>query len=304
MNAERPVNQADEEAPLITQPTVGGQLPPPPEISFRSSHQHRQSLGDDDNDSLPSELSSLVPLSTLTPNYNPDLQCDHCHHSNPSGNSSDHTSISSKKAFRLAAFMGILSFVVLAGLDVVYFVGIRPSEPDIDGSVSPNVQRSIEEEDQAKKKTKADKKEKKKKKKKDSEKVGDDHDNKNVDIETKRTDYEQEGSSQADEVEEVAGSDGANSSQQKTPEVLVPTPEKRCAYVVNTFEEQNEGFDRDFLKDKYKAQSADPNVFYRATAVSQLSYIDCFIPPIQPLMITFLHTADLLAGFCRWRLGA
>ena len=272
MNAERPVNQADEEAPLITQPTVGGQLiPPPPEISFRSSHQHRQSL-DDDNDSLPSELSSLMPLSTLTPNYNPDLQY-HCHHSNPSGNSSDHTPISSKKAFRLAAFLGILSFVVLAGLDVVYFVGIRPSEPDIDASVSPKVQRSIEE------KTKADKK---KKKKKDPGKVGGDHDNKNGDIETKRTDYEQEGSSQADEVEEVAGSDGANSQQkQKTPEVLVPTPEKRCAYVVNTFEEQNEGFDRDFLKDKYKAQSADPNVFYRATAVSHLSFVDCFLPPIS-----------------------
>lgn len=281
MNAERPVNQADEEAPLITQPTVGDQLPPPPEISFRSSHRHRQSLDDDDNDSLPSELSSLMPLSTLTPNYNPDLQY-HCHHSNPSGNSSDHTSISSKKAFRLAAFLGILSFVVLAGLDVVYFVGIRPSEPDIDASVSPKVQRSIEEEDEAKKKTKADKK-KKKKKKKDPEKVGGDHDNKNVDIETKRTDYEQEGSSsQADDVKQVAGSDGANSQQkQKTPEVLVPTPEKRCAYVVNTFEEQNEGFDRDFLKDKYKAQSADPNVFYRATAVSHLSFIDCFLPPIS-----------------------
>ena len=281
MNAERPVNQADEEAPLITQPTVGGQLPLPPEISFRSSHQRHQSLtDDDDNGSLPSELSSLMPLSTLTPNYNPDLQY-HCHHSNPSGNSSsDHTSISSKKAFRLAAFLGILSFVVLAGLDAVYFVGIRPSEPDIDASVSPKVQRSIEEEDEAKKKTKADKKKKKKKKKrKDPEKVGGDHDNnKNVDIETKRMDYEQEGSSQADEVEEVAGSDGANSSQQKTPEVLVPTPEKRCAYVVNTFEEQNEGFDRDFLKDKYKAQSADPNVFYRATAVSHLSFIDCFLP--------------------------
>ena len=277
MNAERPVNQADEEAPLITQqPDVEGQLRLPPEIFFRSSHQHRQSLDDDDNGSLPSELSSLMPLSTLTPNYNPDLQY-HCHHSNPSGNSSsDHTSISSKKAFRLAAFLGILSFVVLLGLDVVYFVGIRPSEPDIDASVSPQVQRSIEEEDEAKKKTKADKK--KKKKKKDPEKVGGDHDNKNVDIETKRMDYEQEGSSQADEVEEVAGSDGANSSQQKTPEVLVPTPEKRCAYVVNTFEEQNEGFDRDFLKDKYKAQSADPNVFYRATAVSNLSFIDCFLP--------------------------
>lgn len=280
MNAERPVNQADEEAPLITQPTVGGQLPPPPEISFRSSHQHRQSLDDDDNDSLPSELSSLMPLSTLTPNYNPDLHY-HCHHSNPSGNSSDHTSISSKKAFRLAAFLGILSFVVLAGLDVVYFVGIRPSEPDIDASVSPKVQRSVEEEDEAKKKTKADKK-KKKKKKKDPEKVGGDHDNKNKDIETKLMDYEQEGSSQADDVEQVAGSDGANPQQkQKTPEVLVPTPEKRCAYVVNTFEEQNEGFDRDFLKDKYKAQSADPNVFYRATAVSHLSFIDCLLPPIS-----------------------
>lgn len=280
MNAERPVNQADEEAPLITQqPNVEGQLPLPPEISFRSSHQHRQSLDDDDDGSLPSELSSLMPLSTLTPNYNPDLQY-HCHQSNPSGDSSDHTSIiSSKKAFRLAAFLAVLSFVVLAGLDVVYFVGIRPRESDIDGSASPQVQRSIEEEDKAKK-TKADKKKKKKKKKRKDpeEEDGGDHD----DIETKRLDYEQEGSSRADDVEEAAGSDGANSSQQKTPEVLIPTPEKRCAYVVNTFEEQNEGRNRDFLKEKYKTQSEDPNVFYRATAVSQLSLIiDCFLPPIN-----------------------
>lgn len=47
----------------------------------------------------------------------------------------------------------------------------------------------------------------------------------------------------------------------------IPEAKKRCEYVTQTFEDQNVGVSHDFLKEKYIAQSADPNVFYRATAL-------------------------------------
>ena len=47
----------------------------------------------------------------------------------------------------------------------------------------------------------------------------------------------------------------------------VPVAQKRCDYVIQTFEDQNIGVSHDFLKDKYLAQSVNPNIFYRATAL-------------------------------------
>lgn len=47
----------------------------------------------------------------------------------------------------------------------------------------------------------------------------------------------------------------------------IPVAQKRCDYVTQTFEDQNVGVSHDFLKEKYWAQSVDPNVFYRATAL-------------------------------------
>ena len=47
----------------------------------------------------------------------------------------------------------------------------------------------------------------------------------------------------------------------------IPEAHKRCEYVIQTFEDQNVGVSHDFLKEKYIAQSVDPNVFYRATAL-------------------------------------
>jgi hypothetical protein len=47
----------------------------------------------------------------------------------------------------------------------------------------------------------------------------------------------------------------------------IPEAKKRCEYVTQTFEDQNVGVSQEFLKDKYIAQSVDPNVFYRATAL-------------------------------------
>ncbi|KAL7522792.1 hypothetical protein ACHAWX_007496 [Stephanocyclus meneghinianus] len=47
----------------------------------------------------------------------------------------------------------------------------------------------------------------------------------------------------------------------------IPIAQKRCPYVIQTFEDQNVGVSKDFLRDKYIAQSVDPNVFFRATAL-------------------------------------
>ena len=47
----------------------------------------------------------------------------------------------------------------------------------------------------------------------------------------------------------------------------IPVATKRCPYVIQTFADQNGGVSQDFLKEKYIAQSVDPNVFYRATAL-------------------------------------
>ena len=51
-------------------------------------------------------------------------------------------------------------------------------------------------------------------------------------------------------------------------DVDVPTAHERCEYVADAFELQNrDAHDRAKLKRKYAAQSADANVFYRATAL-------------------------------------
>jgi len=50
--------------------------------------------------------------------------------------------------------------------------------------------------------------------------------------------------------------------------LTLPAPRARCPYVIQTFQQQNEGVTNlEFLREKYTAQSVDPNIFYRATAL-------------------------------------
>ena len=233
-NIDRRKVQADEEAPV-----------PPREISFQSSNRRRFS-NDDDNNTLPSELSSLIP-STLAPNHQ---------ESNPSQTSSD---ISSKKAFRLAAFLAGISVAVLACIDVDYFFGAARSQLSTD-LTDLKIERNMEVSD---KKPKSNKKKKKKKKKQTLNDDGlvvakstHEHDD-DVD----------EVTDNAQEIKSQAASATNLSDAKHSGEVLIPTPEKRCAYVVDTFEKQNKNLNQDFLREKYKVQSADSNVFYRATAL-------------------------------------
>ena len=262
---------------------------PVPEISFRSYHRYEDD--DDDNKTLPSELSSLIPLSTLTPNHNPHLR----HHlQNPSGSSTafDQASMSSRRAFRLAALLAILSFAVLACVDVIYVVNLTSSQSETDVSAL-QVERSVEVDGETKK-PKSDKKKKKQQqqqKQQPEEEADDNQENKDIDDQREtfatdkmmnvapdddKTNPAQDDDDKLnfarDDTSQVAVpnsglADSSSSGGQKSGEVKIPTPEKRCSYVVNTFETQNEGFDKDFLSDKYKAQSGDPNLFYRSTAL-------------------------------------
>ncbi len=257
--------QNDEEAPLIVEghtSSINHALPPR-EISFRSQYQNRRSFtNDDENNTVQSELSTLMP-STLTPNYNPDDMP--CHESDPSGSSS---AISSKKAFRLAAFLAVLSIAALACVDLDYIVDVRKHEAETDVSAL-QVERSAEG---FAKSPKSDKKKKKKKKKqkkkqlKDEDEQEDEQEDEGAVLETEDDVAEEVKSQDADrDSSDMAVS--SSSAPKKSKEVQIPTPEKRCSYVIDTFEQQNEGFDQDFLREKYKVQSADPNVFYRATAL-------------------------------------
>lgn len=236
-NIDRRENQADEEALLL----------PPREISFRSSHLHR-------SPSNASELSTLIP-SILTPNHR---------ESNPSGSSS--SVISSIKAFRLAALLAGLSIAVLVFIDIDYLFGVARH-----GDVSAaawQAERSVEVEG-SDKTSKSDKKKKKKRLTKDEDEEDLETDQSGEVVETEPDDGgEYDDDDDMQEINsQVVDANSSSSGAEKSGEVQIPTPEQRCAYVVDTFEKQNEGFDEDFLRNKYQVQSADPNVFYRATAL-------------------------------------
>jgi len=268
---DRP-SQNDEEAPLIVErqtASPANHAPPPREISFRSQYQRRRSFtNDDDNRTQQSELSTLMP-STLTPNYNPDMQC---HDSDPSGSSS---AISSKKAFRLAALLAALSVAALACVDLDYFVDIRKHEAETNASGKHEAETNasaLQAERSAEESTKRPKSHKKKKKQKHRMKEDEEEGGEEEDVVEESAVVENEG----DNAEEVKSqevdvnsseTDSSSSATKKSREVQIPTPEKRCTYVIDTFEQQSQGFDQDFLREKYKVQSANPNVFYRATAL-------------------------------------
>ena len=250
---------------------------PPNEISFHGTH-HTTGFNDDDN-TIPSELSTLIAPSTLTPNYDPALLG-----SPKTGGYSHESSVQSRKAFQLAALLGFLSIGALFGADVVYMV-VTSSDDDIsqissamnmDAFESPSVPsgKSAEssESDTAQGQEKRSKKAKAKKnkagKQKDEKNDVDAADNLEDDDEfivaIQRTTHEGPKLVTPDMIA-TAINNGDDSNSQ---EVAIPEAHERCPYVIETFDQQNEGVtNMDFLREKYKAQSIDPNVFYRATAL-------------------------------------
>jgi uncharacterized protein (DUF2252 family) len=260
----------------------------PREISFKRPQQN------DDDDTLPSELSLLIAPSALT------------HHDNVSGgplkpecgpNDSLGSSMSdSRKAFQLAAMIGMLSLGMLFGADFVYIMSMAESESSTmnshaamdlsfdDGiwsakdwtdslNVSPGGDSSKIE--SKARKDKAGKKREKYEINDDVSPVNDGEigwevetdvdydDNAGLDYDDDAHEASRTMQTPIDDVHKLLITDSESSGN-----VSVPQAYERCSYVVETFEDLNEGMtDMNFLREKYATQSVDANVFYRATAL-------------------------------------
>ncbi len=274
-------------------------LPPlPREISFKRPSQRH------DDDTVPSELSHLIALpSTLTPHDDnncgealpPKYESRHPFDSLGSPNSG------SRKAFQLAAMLGMLALGVLFGGDFVYMNMMSIAESSninvdagmdspfdpywADPSSRPSAldvtpRRDSKEKIKAKaKKDKAGKKREEYEISDDVSSVNDDKLGWEVELDV---DYDDNaGLDYDDDAHEASRMTGGGDYE--APKVLIPShndsessrnrnvsvPEayERCSYVIQTFDDLNMGVtDMDYLREKYTTQSVDANVFYRATA--------------------------------------
>ena len=266
-------------------------LPPlPTEISFKRP-QHN-----DDDDTVPSELSHLIAPSTLTPHDNCDKQPPPRPEFHPYDSLGSSRS-DSRKAFRLAAMFGMLALGLLFGGDFVYMMSMAetsninvdagmdsPFNPYWSDSSRPSSLDVTPMRDSKKIKAKAKKDKAGKKREKyeisdDVSSVSDDELGWEVELDV---DYDDDaGLDYDDDAHEASRTTGGGNDE--APKVLIPThtdseissnrnvsvPEayERCSYVIQTFDDLNMGeTDMDYLREKYTTQSVDANVFYRATA--------------------------------------
>lgn len=235
----------------------GDGFPPlPREIAL--DRTRRMSVWGDDENTLPSELSTLRTPSTLTPTYDPALAPGF---SLPSRDST-HGIGRSRRAFQLAALIGFLFMGVIFGADLVFmYAGHDASRMDV-----LHLPRESDA-PQGRKRAKAKK-----------SKAGKQVENDNQEGDNSVSDPDDDAM-----IATVAHGMRPEEPQVATPhmistiidewnsdadqDVAIPEARKRCLYVIETFEEQNEDVtDLAFLREKYRAQSADSNVFYRATA--------------------------------------
>mmetsp|Transcript_21246 Transcript_21246/g.46108 ORF Transcript_21246/g.46108 Transcript_21246/m.46108 type:complete len:728 (+) Transcript_21246:314-2497(+) len=280
------------------------------EISFHNRH-HNTTFDDDDN-TIPSELSTLIIPSTLTPNYNHyDQQgsTSKLNHSHPSRKSNsqhaESSDIRSRKAFQLAALLGLVSIGALFGTDVVYMMvelssddavphtisttmSVNHSLNNLDSTISVRGGRSAvsdsESDTPAQQGGKVSKKTKAKKNK--AGKVKDEgKEESSVNHEEEVDEDDNEEDEEEDDNEDDEGTITRTQNQKplhegpslglgfieddsNSQDMAIPVAEERCPHVIQTFEQQNEGVtNMEFLHEKYKHQSVSPSVFYRAGAL-------------------------------------
>jgi uncharacterized protein (DUF2252 family) len=266
-------------------------LPPlPTEISFKRPRHN------DDDDTAPSELSLLISPLTLTPHENcceasPEREC-HPYDSLGSSRSD------SRKAFQLAAMLGMLALGLLFGGDFVYMMTMAessnmnidaamdsPYDPYWSDSTRPSALDVTPGGDSSKIKAKSKKDKAGKKREKydisdDVSPVNDDllgweveldvvyDDDAGVDYDDDAHEASRPTGEKIDEAPTLLIPSDADSESRSNRNVSVPEAYKRCSYVIRTFEDLNEGVtDLDFLREKYTTQSVDANVFFRATAL-------------------------------------
>jgi len=341
MNAPKEGNEAilvhdDEEAAVAADAAAAARFDPPREISFRESSRRSNGIFHEDDNTIPSELSTLIAPSTLTPNYDPNfLGYSYNHHSGSGYGepTSDHDSFRSNRAFQLAGLLGLLSIGTLFGADVAYMfltsssqdVGPRAAAHHVSSSKmnmdaldledsSPRSRRGgpkemqeaketsvstgkngegdggeeEEEEASTKKKAKASKTKAAKRKTKAEDDEEEDYDDEDEDeeevsqledddykriatITQRQTTYDGPNIIMTPDMIDASDAkddDDGSSSSTVLHGIPIPQAHERCPYVIETFQQLNEDVtNADFLRQKYRVQSTDPNVFYRATAL-------------------------------------
>ena len=260
---------------------------------------------DEDNRTLPSEISNLLTQNNgqgYDNNFH--LGSSHRQHTHPTGVSGGtHDTSITRKAFQLASILALLSMCALLYADVVVNMNsaedavsdlwdiesdapgkgdlFESTNDDQNGQPEPqhktsfwNRLRNVDAKS-AKKREKKKKKAKTQKKPKTSKQDDDDD----------RTEEEKEANASMNDggiiypntilnqehklisADAIAAATSSDGSHQAYKPMDIPEAYQRCDYVIQTFEDQNVGVSHDFLKEKYVAQSVDPNVFYRATAL-------------------------------------
>jgi uncharacterized protein (DUF2252 family) len=293
MGDDADIDDVDEEAATTA-------LPPPPlprEISFKRPR---------DDDTLPSELSHLIAPSTLatSPRENccdGDPKCRHRHplHDDSLGSSSGRMS-DTRFALQFAAMLGMLSLGLVLGVDFVYMMTMAEEDRNsssntnnmnIDSDVVdsplndgmwnaekdwgdrreyaiPSPRGPIGALEAKAKKDKAGKKREERYEMDvdESHFVDDGELGWEVMLDVGYDDDDDD--AVVPDLLVPRDADGGVGGGNIHRNVTVPDAYERCSYVMQTFEDLNEGIkDMDFLREKYIAQSVDANVFYRAAAL-------------------------------------
>lgn len=222
--------------------------PLPKEILFNHS--------DCDDDTLPSELSTLIHASQY-PYYN---------HSYVGNYSTTSSMISSRRAFRMAAvacalfFIGMLFLADTRHMMMMMMTSISSESAVPIAEVASQIPAPTMDwgwiRRTKKKKSKSAKKDK-------AKKSDDDDDDLDVEDDEELIMPPPQEVDPAEELQKIVEVDDESAR-----EVAIPTAYKRCPYVIDVFELENQGItDREFLRAKYLTQSTDMNVFYRATCL-------------------------------------
>ena len=289
-----PHHSDDEEARATFQP--------PREISFHHrvrNHVDGNDPHDDANSFEQSELSTLLAPSA-PPHINSYQAHNKSHFNSHPSASTDNGSNKEQKAFRLAALLGCMCIGALFYADLVTKVNSSAVAMDAfkynNGSSNGSSRETVEEPNNVRKKVSKKTKAQKAKKGSKNEEVDRDDDeavdedlvkakakklkspnDPNVRHSVSATQGDQDKTYDYDYEDEEDDDDddfhlpkGHNKPHQAylAPPIDLPTPQKRCPYVIETFAQQNSDINStEFLREKYLAQSIDPNVFYRATAL-------------------------------------
>jgi uncharacterized protein (DUF2252 family) len=261
------------------------------EISFKSYSS--DTMSESSSHPSPSTLTPIDDHRHLSNNVNDDDQ------QQQDSSCGSYRGRQSRLAFQIAAMLGMLSLGLLFGADFVSMANNnsknsqqrqQPQQRDSYNSFDttadayhPKAERSSttrptmeefddnnykEEFDPRLMKAKADKAGKNNKKKKDKAGKMIDDEYYRIISDDEVNVHEEDQDDDNDNVDDTNPSQINIGSSTEWNNISIPESYNRCSYVIQTFQDLNEGVtDMSLLRDKYITQSVDYNVFYRATAL-------------------------------------